>query len=214
MRGKLRRRAGRARLGDAVDGVATHNAQAGRYDAGHAGRGACSIARWPTCASSTCARRCADDGAGRGAEPRARGGARGSAWRRGEQAVDPAEPPRLRDRGVLPAVRRHLRVSRTAACRSLTGASRQARRRRGWRARCHYCNYLRASPDGVPAMRGAVPGARRLRHRAGRSGDRARSSRTRASRASTATPFASGAAWSTCSRGSRGARSTCSSARR
>ena len=57
------------------------------------------------------------DGAGRRAQPRAGGGARGSGWTAGEQARDPAEPARLRDRGVLPAVRRTPSSAPTAACR-------------------------------------------------------------------------------------------------
>ena len=56
------------------------------------------------------------------------------------------------------------------------------------RGRCHYCNYSAVVPDDVPGVRGAVPRAGRLRHRARGAGDRHGVSRRRASRASTATP--------------------------
>ena len=59
---------------------------------------------------------------------------------RGEQVARPAEPPRLRDRGVLPAVRRHDRLSELQRLADGAHASRAS----DWRARCHYCNFSRS----------------------------------------------------------------------
>ena len=138
-------------------------------------------------------------GPGRRPEPRAARGAsrRGSTRRRAGAGA--AEPPRLRDRGVLPAVRAARSTARTAASRSSCTARATARR-----ARCHYCNYSARVPTACPLcaapyleqagfgterveaeVASAVPGARvaRLDRDAIRRAGRARRRCSRGSRA-------------------------------
>ena len=81
-------------------------------------------------------------------------------------------------------------------------------------ARCHYCDFSQRGPAGLPELRGAVPRARRLRHRAGRGRSAGALSVGARSAASTVTPCGAAAAWPRCWRASRGASSTCSSAPR
>ena len=86
--------------------------------------------------------------------------------------------------------------------------------RRGWRARCHYCNHVRPVPRYLPAMRGTVPGARGVWHRA----DRSRSTPPlpggprRSGRSGYRPPEGQSGRMSSAASG--GARWTCSSARR
>ena len=117
--------------------------------------------------------------------------------RAGRAGARPAQPARLRDRRLLPAVRRDARVPELQRL-----ADRAHARARARRARCHYCNYSIARAEDVPAVRGAVPRARRVRHRAGRGGGRERCCRARASRASTATRCGAAARSRRCWRGS------------
>ena len=152
------RRAGRAGVGDAVARVVPATRTSGRYDAGHARRAASSIARWRRSASSTCAR---------SSRPRARTScsARRCArrWRRaspGEQIDRPAQPPRLRDGRVLPAVRRVARVP--ALQRLADGAQGSAPRP------LPLLQLRDAVPRRCARVRRRVPRAARLRHRAGR----------------------------------------------
>ncbi len=55
------------------------------------------------------------------------------------------------------------------------------------RARCHYCNYSARVPNACPLCAGAVPGAGRVRHRAGRGGGEGAVSAARGSPGSIAT---------------------------
>ena len=71
------------------------------------------------------------------------------------------------------------------------------------RARCHYCNYSARVPTHVPHVRGAVPRADGLRHRARRGRSRRGCSRARASRAWIATRSGARARSPRCCRGSR-----------
>ena len=98
-------------------------------------------------------------GAGGRAEPAARRRAGPAA--RGERAGGhPAEPPRLRHGHVLPPMRPHARMPQLQRFVDHTPRARDGRDRpateprrspiAGWRARCHYCNYLRPVPTTCP----------------------------------------------------------------
>ena len=165
VRGAARGRAGRARLGDAVDGELPARR---------------SPASTPSVALT---RRVLDRPAGRGARGgHARGVRRGGARRR--------DQPRAGRRRSKSGWRGGSRCwccstgaatpppssAASAATRSSapTAASRSpcTPRGNGWRARCHYCNYSVTGAEGVPQVRGALPRARRLRHREGGAADR------------------------------------------
>ena len=104
--------------------------------------------------------------------------------------VDPAESPRLRHRGRVPSVHGHARVPELQhlAHRPQPVAPKPRRRRR-LEGAMSLLQLLEAGAEDVRKVRGAVHGARRVRHRARRSGDpevvsgradRARRSRHRA----------------------------------
>ena len=107
----------------------------------------------------------------------------------------PAEPARLRDRGVLPPVRVDARVPQLQ--RVADGAQ-------GGAARAVPLLQLRdGAAEGVRQLRRAVPRADRLRHRARRGGNRRAVSRRRGWRGSIATRFAGAARSRRCCRASR-----------
>ena len=98
----------------------------------------------------------AADGPGRDPEPRRCATAIAGAARAARAVAGPAEPPRFRDRGVLPAVRRHDRLSEL---QRLAGRARRGHRAAG---ALPLLQLLDARAGGVPAVRGAVPRAGRV----------------------------------------------------
>ena len=163
MRGQFARRAGRARLGDAVDGVVSQRAR-------------------------TAATRCVTLDA-----PRARSAAGRRARRRHARGVSPTDGPDVvlsraaarrrsttgssaREQALVLLNRRGYATA--VFCRQCGDdarvpelqrlADRPSRAGTAWRARCHYCNFSQAGAEDVRELRRAVPRARRVRHRAGR----------------------------------------------
>ena len=194
-------------LGSATPSLESfHNAQNGRYDAHRRSSGASWIARWRTCASSTCARSTPPSGpdvilSGRCARRSATGS------ERREQSIVLLNRRGFATVGVLPGVRVDARVPelQRVADRAPRGA--QARR-------CHYCNHSTRAAEDVRELRRSVPRADRVRHRAASKRRSSRSFPARASRASIATRSASAARSPRCCRDSPPGRSTSSSARR
>ena len=140
VRASRERRAGRARLGDAVDGELSER---GRRASTRASRssGACSIGRWPPCASSTCATEYADDGPGRRHQPRRWRRRSRSGCERREQVL-----VLLNRRGYATAVFCR-QCGDTFECPNCSvSLTVHTRARNGWRARCHYCNYSMMVP--------------------------------------------------------------------
>jgi primosomal protein N' len=95
---------------------------------------------------------------------------RGRYWRPGRArrpGADPAESPRLFNRRVLPPVWRHLRMSEL---QRVAHGSPHPRRKRPRRLACalSLLQLLDTRADCMPKMRGALPRARRVRHRAHR----------------------------------------------
>ena len=200
MRGKLRDAL--VVLGSATPSMESFaNARAGRYTLVTLRAPGAGPAAGRRAASSTCGRRWPKRPRRR-AEPAAASRVWDAGCSAREQARDPAQPARVRHGHVLPPVRSHPRMPQlqrvadrspaTGHCpdvgegQSATGTVRPA----GWRARCHYCNFVRPVPDYLPAVRGALPGARRAsapnesKRKCGALSGR------RASRAWTATRFA------------------------
>ena len=209
MRGKFAGRAGRARLGDAVDRV-VHQRARGRYTLVTLDAPRARSAAGRACASSTCARRCAEAGADVVLSRRAASTAIARAARARRAGADPAQPPRLRDGGVLPAVRRHARVPELQRLADRPRAAAAA-----WRARCHYCNFSQPVPTAcakcaAPYLEHVGFGTERVEAEIARA-----VSRRRASAASIATRCGARAASSTLLDAVRdAASSTCWSARR
>ncbi len=102
---------------------------------------------------------------------------------RARAVAGPAEPPRLRDRGVLPPVRRHDRLP------ELQRLARRPRRGLGEAGALPLLQLHGARPVDLSAVRRAVSRAGRLRHRARRSRSAAPRVPAPASRGSIATRF-------------------------
>ena len=200
------RRAGRARVGDAVDGeLPQRDDRAGT--SASCSSAACSIGRWPSVRVVDMREEYAAEGPDVDPEPGARE-AIAAAARAARAGAGAAEPPRLRDGGVLPAVRRHARVS------ELQRVARRARRGHRAARALPLLQLLVARAAGVSAVRRPVSRAGRLRHRARRSGGRERvPGRARRAARSRRHPPQGIARRRSC-RGFATARSTCSSARR
>ena len=202
------RGAGRARLGDAVDGELSERADRAIRRSSTLDR---RVLDRPL--ADVTDRRHARGVRGRGAGRRAERARCARRWRarstRGEQAIVLLNRRGFATRGLLPAVRRDARLP------ELQRVADRAPRGRT-RARCHYCNYSIAAAEGVRATAPArIIELVGLRHRARRGrGPRARSP-TRASRASTATRSAGEArSRALLARFARAASSTSWSARR
>ena len=118
----------------------------------------------------------------------------GGAARAPRAGARPAQPARLRRGGLLPAVRRHARVSQLQRV-----ADRARRPARGWRAPLPLLQLRAHRAAAVRQLRGAVSRARRASAPSGSSRKSRRSSPTRASAASIATRFGGGAASPSCS---------------
>ena len=148
-------------LGSATPSLETfHNAQRGRYALASLAR---RVADRPMAEVRIVNMR--DEWAATGEEvivSRAAGGGAGRPARGRRTDPGAAQPPRHRRRGAVPAVRLDGRVP---ALQRLDDGARQRRARGG------ALPLLRLRPAGaagLPELRGAVPRARRLRHRAGR----------------------------------------------
>ncbi len=136
-------------IGSATPTIESYaNALDGPLHAGRRWSAACSIGRWRACASSTCARRWRRPVDGRRAEPTAGRRRCGERLDRGEQSLI-----LLNRRGFATAVfcRQcgatlecpNCSISLTVHARGHHGTG-SADDRRGWRARCHYCNFYQA----------------------------------------------------------------------
>ena len=146
VRGAARGRARRARLGDAVDGeLPQRDDRQVRARRARAPRARSAARRGD--ASSTCARSTPPTGPDVDPEPRAaRRRSRARSTRR-EQVARAAQPPRLRDGRVLPAVRRHARLP------ELQRVAGRPRRGHGAARALPLLQLHGARADGVPAVR-------------------------------------------------------------
>ena len=162
VRGAARRRARRARLGDAVDGELPQRADR-QATTRRRSSAACSIGRWPRSRVVDMREEYAADGPGRDPQPRRCATAIGDALERGEQALVLLNRRGFATRCSAASARGTLDCPNCSVSLVVHGEG-HARR-----ARCHYCNYSARVPEGLPAVRRAVSRAGRLRHRARRS---------------------------------------------
>ena len=151
-------------LGSATPSLETYAQRRDRpVRAGRACASVCSIARWPTSPIVDMREEYAAEGPRRHPQPRVWRRRSASGSRAGEQSL-----LLLNRRGFATAVFCR-QCGHILDCPNCSVSLTVHRRAHGpARAVCHYCNYSVRVPTDVREMRGAISGAGRLRHRAGR----------------------------------------------